>query len=498
MDLKLNYQSEDIENFFDEKKYNIIPAFAEIIADYETPVSLFDRFKKKEYGFLLESISGGEHLSRYSFLSFDPQEIIKIKNNELTRINKNNIFKQTVDDPFNEIRKTFLNKKAPKIEEFPPFYGGGVGFVSYDAIRYIEKIPKKNKDNLDDADFYFLISNNFIIVDHVENKIKIVNNIQIDLGDTSLSIKQKYINAVKNIKNIVKQIIKSRPKSKLSKTNKKKLEYVANFTKDEFKEIVNKAKQHIVDGDIFQVVLSQRFQTKTSTSPFNIYRALRIINPSPYMFYLKFDDLYIIGSSPEILVKKTGKKVEVRPIAGTRKRGANEEEDKNLESELLSDIKELAEHAMLVDLGRNDVGKISKIGTVKVKDKMVIEKYAHVMHIVSSVTGEVKEGLDAIDVFKSCFPAGTVSGAPKIKAMEIIDDLENINRGVYAGSVVYFSYNGDMDSCISIRTIVAKDKQIQIQAGAGIVYDSDPDKEYVETLNKAKSLFKAITLSGEL
>ncbi|MFC1503892.1 anthranilate synthase component I [Spirochaetota bacterium] len=491
-----NYSLKDIEVFHSEGKYNTIPLYAEMYSDFDTPLSVFSKLYKEKYCFLLESITGGENIARYSFLGSNPTEVITIKNNELTVIRKTKIETKKVTDPFNELRKIFLKKSAPTIKDLPSFHGGGIGYISYDAIRNIEVIPDENPKQFDIPDYYFIVADSFIVFDHVSNKIKIVYNISLD--DTQ-PLHEKYCAAVKNIEK-TKKIIQKRSFFRFPSRRReiKEVSYKSNFDKEDFIRAVEKAKDYIIDGDIFQVVLSQRFTVDTYVDPFKLYRALRIINPSPYMFYLKLDSIILIGASPEILVKKQGETIEVRPIAGTRKRGNTREEDTELENELLADEKELAEHVMLVDLGRNDIGRVSKAGTVQVHDTMVIEKYAHVMHIVSSVLGTAKKDVDAVDAFRATFPAGTVSGAPKIRAMEIIDELENVRRGPYSGSVVYFSYNGDMDSCISIRTILIINKKIYLQAGAGIVYDSVPEKEFEETLNKTKSLFKAVTLANTL
>ncbi len=373
------------------------------------------------------------------------------------------------------ILKSFSLTDVPLNIRFP---GGAVGYIGYDTIRFFEKIPDIKPKNLGIYDMFFIFPENLIIFDNFTHKMYIIVLSPYETKNESDS----------DILRLLRSPMRQRGSSKFSFEELK-----SNFTKELFQEKVSKAKEYICNGDIIQVVLSQRFNVKAEVNSLDLYRALRVINPSPYMFYLDFNDYSLIGSSPEILVRLENGIVEVRPIAGTRKRGETEEEDKRLEEELISDTKEIAEHIMLVDLGRNDVGRIAKIGTVTVPDLMTIERYSHVMHIVSSVKGVIKEGVDAFDVFKATFPAGTVTGAPKIRAMEIIEELEPEKREFYAGGVGYFGYNGNMDFCITIRTMLKKRDNIYIQAGAGVVADSVPENEYYETINKAKALFKSLT-----
>jgi anthranilate synthase component 1 len=383
-------------------------------------------------------------------------------------------------------------------ERLPRFFGGAVGYLSYDMVRFFEQLPDQTADDLDLCDALLLITDSILIFDNVAQKIKIVHNAHL----LDQEPKQVYQQAVERIEQIISRLKRPIPKERMN-TRKlpgtpKTLQIDSNFSPDDFQKAVLKAKEYVKKGDIIQVVLAQRLQFAVNVNPFNIYRALRTINPSPYMYYLKLGNINLIGTSPEILVRQEGPLTEVRPIAGTRPRGKTEQEDKQLAHELLQDPKERAEHIMLVDLGRNDVGRIAKIGTVEVDQLMIIEKYSHVMHIVSNVKGIKQDDKDSYDVIRACFPAGTVSGAPKIRAMEIIEQLEPVKRGPYAGAVGYFSFTGNMDTCITIRTLVIKDGIGYLGVGAGIVADSEPDKEYEETMNKARALLLAVERSKEI
>ncbi|MEE9316435.1 MAG: anthranilate synthase component I, partial [bacterium] len=376
----------------------------------------------------------------------------------------------------------------------PRFYGGAVGYIGYDMVKFIEDIPSTNPDDLDLPDCKFIFTDNLLIFDHVAHTIKVVSCVHLDREKSNL--KTLYNEACRKIEKLITKLRKKPKKQpKVRRSRSSKIVTQSNFTRNSFEKIVERAKEYIRAGDIIQTVLSQRLQTKVSAHPFDIYRALRVINPSPYMYYLSLGGMNLVGSSPEILVRQEGRRVEVRPIAGTRPRGKDEFEDKKLERELLKSSKERAEHLMLVDLGRNDIGRVCEYGSVKVPELMVIERYSHVMHIVSGVVGKLKRGMDSFDVLRACFPAGTVSGAPKVRAMEIIEELENLRRGPYAGAVGYFSFQGNMDMAITIRTILIKGKEAFLQAGAGIVADSIPKNEYEETINKAKALFEAIEMA---
>lgn len=476
------------------KKGNLIPVYRDILTDFETPLSAFRKIDKSEYSFLLESVEGGERLARYSILGSDPSLIFFSKGKKITikegkRINSFN----TDKDPIEELKKILNRYKFVDVKGLPRFCGGLVGFFGYDIVRFIEKLPEKNKDDRNLPDSVFMLTDNLLIFDHVDHKIKVVANVHIT-GNAGAS----YDEAIKKIDTIVNYLKGPCLKSvRTSGGRKKKRPSVlrSNFTKKEYCDVVNKTKEYIRLGDIIQAVPSQRLNVSINCDPFQIYRALRSINPSPYMYYLKLGDFYLVGSSPEIMVRCENGLVEVRPIAGTRKRGASSEEDEKLIKDLLSDPKERAEHIMLVDLGRNDIGRVCEYKSVKVSELMTVEKYSHVMHIVSDVSGKLKAGKDLFDVMRATFPAGTVTGAPKVRAMEIIEELESVRRGPYAGSVGYFSFSGNLDTCITIRTIVIKGNMAYIQAGGGVVADSKPAKEYQETLNKAKALLRAIEMA---
>lgn len=466
--------------------FKIKPVFKTILADLDTPLSCFLKLKRdypEEPAFLLESVEAKDKHGRFSFIGINPFLTFRSKGDTLTL---SGIFNETVKtkNPFDllkKIMKCFELEDVPKELRFP---GGGVGFIGYDVIRFFERIPSNKQKSLKIDDMYFVFPRQLVIFDNFTHKMTlIVFSVN---GENVEERIEKLYGTLRKPFNFKKKITFSFSEMR------------SNTDKDEFKKIVAKAKEYICAGDIFQVVLSQRFHVNVSCDDINLYRALRVVNPSPYMFFLDFIDYSLIGSSPEILVRLENGTVEVRPIAGTRKRGETLEEDLALEEELLADEKELAEHVMLVDLGRNDVGRVAKVGTVKVPELKTVERYSHVMHIVSSVTGELKEDLDAFDVFKATFPAGTVSGAPKIRAMEIIEELEKEKREFYAGGVGYFGYNGNMDFCITIRTMLKKGKKVYIQAGAGIVADSMPENEYMETINKAKALMKSITNLKEI
>ncbi len=481
------------------KKHNVIPVYREINADLDTPVSCYLKIKKTDFAFLLESVEGQQKIARYSFLGSNPSLVFKSKgrfieilypHRQQARrfVNKNT--------PLNEIKKIMRDFKAASIPGLPRFYGGLVGYIGYDAVRFFEEIPDKNPDDLKLPDSIFILTDTILIFDHVNHTIKIVCNVILPKGGKRLSGGKKtklYDNAIKKIDSIQKEFNKPIiEKYKGKKPRQYKIS--SNFKKSEFKNIVNKAKAYIKKGDIIQAVLSQRFKLRLERSPFEIYRNLRSLNPSPYMYFLKLKDVVLIGSSPEMLVRCEDGIIQTRPIAGTRPRGKTEKEDQLLEIELINDKKEKAEHLMLVDLGRNDLGRVSCAGGVEVSEFMKVEKYSHVMHLVSEVRGKLDyKKYDIYDILKAAFPAGTVSGSPKIRAMEIIDELENIRRGPYAGCVGYFSFSHNMDTCITIRTIIVHAGTAYIQAGAGIVADSVPEKEYLESVNKAKALIEAIT-----
>lgn len=479
-------------------KYNLIPVYKEIFGDFDTPTGIFSRVKDNKYAFLLESVSGGETLARNSFIGFDPYRILRVNGGSIKIIENGKEESVEAEKPLDYLQQLLSSYHAYESSGLPAFCGGAVGFFSYDSIRFIENIPDSNDEDFSIDEIFFVFTDKLIIFDHIENKIQLVYNIHVD---ERKGIEKQYKEAEEQIEKMHEIFRQPLPKlgNEELDLNAEDIKMDSNFSKEDFCDMVEKAKEHIYQGDIFQVVLSQRFSAdRGNINPLNIYRALRLINPSPYMFYLKFDDIDLIGASPEILVRQTKGEAVLRPIAGTRHRGSSEEDDKALAEELLKDEKELAEHLMLVDLGRNDLGRVCEYSSIEVDDFEIIEKYAHVMHIVSNVRGRLAEGKGNIDLIKSCFPAGTLSGAPKVRAMEIIDNLENKKRGPYGGCVGYFSFNSDMDTAIMIRTIYIKGDKIYLQAGAGIVFDSDPETEYIETLNKAKSLIKAISLAKQI
>ncbi|HIJ59136.1 MAG TPA: anthranilate synthase component I [Nitrospirae bacterium] len=485
----MNHSLDEFINL--SKEGNLIPLYEEIIGDLTTPVSAFICLKKKP-SFLLESVVGGEKWARYSFIGLNPLITVSYKNERTIIKNIEDKTEKVLDiNPLTIVKEILSIFKPVGYKDLPRFYGGFVGYIGYDIVRFFEKLPKRNnKSHIPMPDLFMLMPKNILIFDNLRQTIKVVNNVYVK----GKNLKSLYNKAKREIDSIIRQLKRGSLEGVINeKITKDEIigEVKSNFTKEDFIDAVNRAKEYIYAGDIVQVVLSQRFHKETNHRAFDIYRALRLINPSPYMYFLDIGDESIVGSSPEILVRCEDGEITVRPIAGTRKRGKTEKEDLMLEKDLLQDPKERAEHIMLVDLGRNDVGKVAEISTVRVTDLMTIERYSHVMHIVSNVKGRIKKGLDAFDVFSATFPAGTVSGAPKVRAMEIIEELEPTKRGIYAGAIGYFGYSGNMDTCITIRTLIIKGKDVYIQAGAGIVADSDPQSEYVETINKAKAMLKA-------
>ncbi len=485
------------------RKGNVIPVYKEINADLDTPVSAFLKISGGAgYFFLLESVEGQEKIARYSFLGTNPSLIFKSKGRQIEIIDCRNAKSrrfETSRTPFDEIKQLMRNFRSVEVSGLPRFYGGLVGYIGYDTVRFFENIPDKNKDTLKIPDTLLILTDTLLIFDRLNHTIKIVNNVILPRGLSGLKKKQLYEQATKKVESIHNDFNRSvihKPEGHgLASCGQShnQSQQKSNLKKSEFIRMVKQAKKYIRKGDIIQVVLSQRFKVKTRKDPFQIYRALRSLNPSPYMYFLKLKDFSIVGSSPEMLVRCENGFVQARPIAGTRRRGKDSDEDARLEKELLADEKERSEHLMLVDLGRNDLGRISKPGKVKVDDFMRVEKFSHVMHLVSEVSAILdKKRFDIYDVLKAAFPAGTVTGAPKIRAMEIIDELENLKRSLYAGAIGYFSFSHNMDTCIAIRTIVYKDGFAYVQAGAGIVADSLPEKEYQESVNKAQAMMEAI------
>jgi anthranilate synthase component I len=475
---------------------NLIPVYKEILADMDTPVTAFRKLDDGRYSFLLESVEGGEKWARYSFIGSRPSIVVRSFGNSVEIIRRGRKEKRPVlKDPLEAVKDILAEYRPVPNPGLPRFYGGAVGFIGYDIIRFFERMPEREKPGLGLPDIFFMITDTLVIFDNITHRIKVVSNAQID-GSSAASA---YDEAVKKIEAIVRKLrrgMRCAPAAARTASSPGRRSVLrSNFTQSHYERAVLKAKEYIKAGDIFQVVPSQRFERRISVEPFEIYRALRLINPSPYMYFLRCGDATIVGTSPEVMVRLEGDKIDLRPIAGTRKRGSTEEEDRALEKELLEDPKERAEHIMLVDLGRNDVGRVSTPGSVHVSELMVIERYSHVMHIVSNVRGTLSAQNDAFGVVRACFPAGTVSGAPKIRAMEIIDELEPTRRGPYAGAVGYFGFSGNMDTCITIRTLVIKDGVAYIQAGGGVVADSIPSAEYQETVNKAKAMMRAVEMA---
>jgi anthranilate synthase component 1 len=488
----------EYEEFFHRAdKARLVPVTKRVIADLDTPLTLFCKiYQDREHVFLFESMEGGEKWGRFSFIGFDP--IVTFESCEqdirICHMGKEKCLSEHLEgNPLDVLRELVNDMNAYDDTELPRFCGGAVGFLGYDMVRFMENLPDVH-EKLELPDSSFIIPGVVLIHDSFRQTVTIVRWVDTNLNE---SLRQQYEDAVLTINEVAEWLERPVPEDYFTKKGKgEQTEYLfsSNMEPQQFRDMVDQAREYILAGDIFQVVLSQRFHTKTNLPPHSIYRALRHINPSPYLFFLKLGDLVQIGSSPEILVRKDGASIELRPIAGTRPRGKNSQEDALLEQELLNDPKERAEHLMLVDLGRNDVGRVAEGGSVEVRDLLVIERYSHVMHIVSSVHGTIEKGKDQFDVVSACFPAGTVSGAPKIRAMEIIEELEPERRGPYAGSVGYFGFSGNMDFCITIRTFIMLGDDLWVQAGAGIVADSDPFREFDETVNKSLGLRRAVEL----
>jgi len=474
------------------EKGNVIPIYTELLADLDTPITaLLKLGVDAEQIFLLESVEGGEKIARYSFLGKTPLYVFRSKGNQ---INIDGITPRSFQgDPIAELKKFFGQFKGVLDANLPNFAGGGVGFVAYDSIRLIENIPDTGEDTFDLEDIHIGVYDTFIVFDNIKHQMYLVANVLVDVYG---SLENAYKVAVNNLSRLERELSHSFSLPAATKATPGR--WSSNLKQQTFEEAVKKCKKYILEGDAFQIVLSQRFTTEVETDGMQIYRALRTINPSPYMYYLKLSNVEIVGASPEMLVRVNNGIVETRPIAGSRPRGKTEKEDSALEQELLRDEKERAEHIMLVDLGRNDVGKISRYGTVKVTQFMQVEKYSHIMHIVSGIQGTLREDTHCLDALISCFPAGTLSGAPKIRAMEIIDELEPHKRGIYGGAICYLDFNGNLDSCIAIRTMVLKNGTAYVQAGAGIVADSHPESEFIETKNKAAALMKALELAERI
>jgi anthranilate synthase component I len=471
-------------------KGNLIPVYREIMADLDTPVSAFKKIDDGRYAFLLESIEGGEKWARYTFLGSNPSVVIRSLGNGVEVLEAGAVRREETADPLGFVRDYLQRYRPVALDGIPRFFGGAVGYLGYDMVRYFEQLPTAKPAVIGAYDCYFVITDTILIFDNVSQKIKVVSNAHLDAGK---SPQEAYSEATAKIDALIRKL-KTPLAATASPPAGAKVSFTSNVSREAFEKGVEQAKEYVRAGDIIQVVLSQRFSGVLTVDPLDIYRILRTLNPSPYMFFLRLDATLVVGASPEVMVRKEGEHVELRPIAGTRPRGATPEADRALAAELLADPKERAEHVMLVDLGRNDLGRVCKAGTVRVTELMVVERYSHVMHIVSNVQGELEAGKDAFDVVRATFPAGTLSGAPKVRAMEIIDELEPVRREIYGGAAGYFSFSGNMDMCIAIRTLVIKDGKVHLQAGAGIVADSDPAAEYQETVNKAMAVVKAIEM----
>ncbi|WP_322922547.1 anthranilate synthase component I [Paenibacillus campi] len=479
-------------------QYNLIPIVKRLLGDMETPIRIFQRYAQRRHAFLLESVEGGSKWARYSFIGSDPFLLISGKHGNI-EVDMNGEVSELSGKPIEQLKALLRRYRSPKVDGLPPFTGGAIGFFGYDLLQYYEKLPAHRIDDMNMDDIRFMFCDQIIVFDHVKQHILLVSNVHIPEGASDDHIREAYGEAAAKLE-AMEQLLHTQPP--ISSAGRAPVsehielgEIQSNMTKEQYLDGVQRAKEYIRAGDIFQVVLSQRFHIETEVAPLEVYRVLRTMNPSPYMYYLKLDDEIIVGTSPEALVKVEGDRLQTRPIAGTRPRGQNEAEDQALAEELLQDEKERAEHLMLVDLGRNDLGRVAEYGTVKTDSFMQIERYSHVMHIVSNVSGKLRKDRDFFDAFLSCLPAGTVSGAPKLRAMEIIAEIENEARGAYAGAIGYLGFSGNMDACITIRTIIFKHGKAYVQAGAGIVWDSVPEKEYEETVNKAKGMLKSIRVA---
>src|SRR5947208_1161363 len=480
------------------KQGNIIPVSAEFVGDCETPVSAFKKFSSCPYNFLFESTEKNDVSGRFSFVGFDPRLVIESYGREI-RVVRNGIEERfsTTTDPLDEVRKLMARYRFVARPELPRFGGGAVGFLGYEAIRFFEpKVLPAREDDLQLPEMLFMLTGNVLIFDHRLRSLKIVVNAFVDGG----SAEKAYARAIESVESIMQQLAEPVDLPLVPIViNEKQAPPRSNFRREEFERAVEQAKEYIRAGDVFQVVLSQRFESPFEGEPLDFYRCLRFINPSPYMFCLKFcNDFALVGSSPEMHVRLVDNTVEIRPIAGTRARGVTPAQDEANAAQLLADPKERAEHIMLVDLARNDVGRVAEFGTVRVTEFMEIERYSHVMHIVSNVTGHLRSGCSAFDLVRATFPAGTVSGAPKIRAMQIISELENARRGCYAGAIGYFGFDGNIDSCIALRCAVLKDGKAYFQAGAGVVADAHPDRQEEEKVTKRRDMMKAVAMASQM
>jgi len=473
--------------------HNRIPLMCEVLADLDTPLSVYLKLADGPNSYLLESVQGGEKWGRYSIIGLPCRTLLRVTGNQVeVETDGEVVERHRPKDPLAFIEQFQQRYRVASHPDLPRFTGGLVGYFGYETIRYIEPrlAHSDNPDPIGTPDILLLVSDEVVVFDNLRGRLYVIVHVDPTSGGTFESGRRRLHGIVDRMRECLPEQTHAEP-SQVSEDD-----FISGFTEAGFKQAVERTKQYILDGDCMQVVLSQRLSIPFRAPPLDLYRALRGLNPSPYMYYYNFGDFHIVGSSPEILTRLEDGEVTVRPIAGTRRRGHTEEEDKALEAELLADPKELAEHLMLIDLGRNDIGRVSQTGTVQLTDRMVVERYSHVMHIVSNVSGRLKPGMSAMDLLRATFPAGTVSGAPKIRAMEIIDELEPVKRGIYAGAVGYLSWNGNMDTAIAIRTAVIQDQTLHSQAGAGVVADSVPDLEWKETMNKGRAVFRAVSLAA--
>jgi anthranilate synthase component 1 len=475
------------------RQATLVPVVKTVTADLLTPVSAFLAVAGKEpNSFLLESIERGEQIGRYTFLGARPYMQVWTHGDQIT-IQRGKKRKRKTGDVFETLKALLREHRPASLPGLPPFTAGAVGYFAYDAVRQLEKIGERAKNDVSVPDCLLMFFDRLLAFDHLRRQIHIIANADVSIESPKLA----YQRAVRDLGTIERQLAGLRLGGGKTAAKRGNMKLHSGSGRERFMKSVERAKEYIGAGDIFQVVLSQRLDFQPDVSPFNLYRALRMVNPSPYMYFLRMGDMHVLGSSPEMLVRVTGRKLEYRPIAGTHPRGKDEEEDGRLEEQMRNDEKERAEHIMLVDLGRNDLGRVSEYGSVKVRDLMYVERYSHVMHLVSALEGKLRPGLDAIDALAACFPAGTLSGAPKVRAMQIIEELEPTRRGVYGGSVLYADFAGNLDSCIAIRTMFMKGKRAYLQVGAGIVADSDPAKEFQETLNKAQAVLRAVEIARQ-
>jgi anthranilate synthase component I len=472
---------------------NLIPVYREIFADLDTPVSAFLKIDDGGDAFLLESVEGGAKWGRYSFIGVAPEQVVTSKGSmvSLERPGGPSEYR-SVTDPFSVVRDLLRRYRPVPLRGLPRFSGGLVGYLAYDMVRFFERLPEETTDDLGHPDMYLMLTDTLVVFDNVKQTIQVISHALVEDGADR---RRAYETACVKIERLIERLRGAARVPGALPVPREVPRVQSNLAPEDYQAAVRQAKEYVFAGDIIQVVLAQRFQCPQHADPFNIYRCLRTINPSPYMFFLRVGGLAVLGASPEVMVRLEGRELTVRPIAGTRPRGKEDRQDAELERELRADPKEIAEHIMLVDLGRNDVGRVARVGTVAVTEQMVVERYSHVMHLVSNVRGELAEGLDCFDAFRATFPAGTLTGAPKIRAMEIIEELEPTRRCIYGGAVGYFDFSGNMDTCITIRTMVVDRGTIHVGAGAGIVADSDPEREQTECLNKARALFQAVRLA---